>query len=849
MRINKSLLTLTTILLLTSCGSNSDSVSNNSNNSTAGESTVINSNTNKTDTKKDTTEPFVKKELTVDNIYNDFLSLASGENFTVNFQDEDIQNIFTKDYIVLNSSSLAYFKAETIYNNGSVGVYKANMTYDDNTGITSFNLAHLMEGEDDEGYDSDAPLEDFHTINYFSYLNNSNYGAKKEDLVLSSDGKEITIDYVSGEENRMFTIVCLMFNNRNNVTTGKVNHISLRYDENNNIVATFSYKEGTTLTEPSSYAYGVIQDIGTSSDSDAEEFRKKIYSSVGGKTFSYYNTYSIRNAYLSTNTNVTVNYDETGESEDYGTYQLDYNPYKMHLVSYDSSETFIRRTEDGSAYVQGINALNQVYDETYYSQNYANLTWGYKNFDFEGFRYSEDEKAYVYYGLNAATSLESISHIGLSNFEFDTVKLYVEDDLISKIVGKTASSYTQISETEYAYISYTITIDIVDYRTISEPKTYSVLSKTSQIQSIFNKVNDSDNTTFKTVAYEYYATDTKREQPVITTYYTHDVIYKETTTLQKQGNAYVNKKTGTGQYLIRDENDNPIGVKLFRVKADGTVEPRSEIIYGKTLKDYWINMQASPLVYEITAGNILSPRNGMTGNKLKDYLPISHSRFEAQEGSMSNGGDYTGMTFDLKKDENNNVTDEIESFHYYYGVDTGFSGTASGTGITEFTYGTEDDPITVSDTLLASLKNMGTFKIPTKWSESVSSSIYTAMKTFYQGKKNRYGQEVDPDRDIPYLFDDDLDESWKYSVGHLKNTDDLNINHEVSSFDDGDINYYNTKFEALLSNSADYEYVDSSSDPNFPGPYYYVNGDIVIGMTNSAYGGIYFYTAIPDYTD
>lgn len=854
MKIKSSLLVLTSLLFLTSCGENkSNSINSTHSNSVVDNSTSNKNSTNsnsskKSDSSKDSTEPFVKKELTVDNIYNDFLSLGKNGNFTVEYSD-DLKDIYNDNYVILNSSNVSYFKGKTIYQNGKIGVYKANQSFDDTTGYTNFELSHLMMGEDSEGYESNEPLTDFHTINKFNYLYNENYGAKKEDLKLSSDGKQITIDYVSGEENRMFSIVVLMFANKSNVVSGLVNHISIHYDDKNNIVASFSLKNDDTYTNPSEFSTGTIKDIGDSYDEDADEFIKTIDSKVGSQTFSYYSTYSIRNAYLSTNTSVeALNVDDDislGTSQ----YKLDYNPYKMRIVSSDNSETFIRRTESGAAYIQGINALNQVYDETYYSQNYGTMTWGYKNFDFEGFRYDEDEKAYMYYGLSAGLSLESITHLGLTTMEFDQVKLYVEDDQISKIVAKTSPSYTQISETEYKNISYTFTIDIVDYRTIGEPSVYNVSSSTSKIQNVFNKVNDSDNTTFKTVAYEWYqGTDTKSLTPVVTTYYTHDVIYKETSTLEKDGTSYVTKKTGSGQYLIRDNNGNPIGVKLFKVKEDGTVLPRSEIIYGKTLKDYWINISASPLVYELN-NNILSPRSGMTGNKLKDYLPISHSRFEAQEGSMANGGDYNGMTFDLKKN-GTEITDEIETFNYSYGVSLGFEGNYSGKGVTEFTYGTDENPITVSETLLNSLETMGTFKIPTKWSECTSADIYNQMVSFYEGKKNRYGVDVDIDRDIPYLFDDDLDESWIYNVGQLKNTKDLNIHHNVSDIiNDGDINNYNSKYENLLKNNADYTYTDSSTNPNFPGPYFYVNGDIVIGMTSTTYGGIYFYTAVPDYSN
>ncbi len=851
MKFKSSILVLTSLLFLTSCGDNSSSVSNSKNSvvdSTSNKNSISSTDSNKSvSTSKDTTVPFVKKELTVDNIYNDFLSLGSKGNFTIEYSD-DLKDIYTEDYVILNSSDVSYFKAKTIYQNGKVGVYKANQSFDDSTGYTSFKLAHLMMGEDSQGYESNEPLTDFHTINKFNYLYNDNYGAKKDDLKLSSDGKQITLDYVTGEDNRMFSVVCLMFANKNNVVSGAVNHISISYDEKNNIVVSFSLKNGDTYTNPSEFASGTIKDINTSYDDEAVEFAKTIDSKIGSQTFSYYSTYSIRNAYLSTNTDLKVNFIDEDKSVDYGTYKLDYNPYKMHIVNSDNSETFIRRTESGAAYIQGINALNQVYDETYYAQNYSTLTWGYKNFDFEGFRYDEDENAYVYLGLNAGITLESITHLGLSAMEFDNVKLYIEDDQISKIVATTSSSYTQVSETEYANISYTFTVDIVDYRAISEPSVYSVLSSTSKIQNVFNKVNDSDNTTFKTVAYEWYqGTDTKALTPVVTTYYTHDVVYKETATKVKDGTSYITKKTGFGQYQVRDEEGNPIGVKLFKVKEDGSVLPRSEIIYGKTLKDYWINISASPLVYELNS-NVLSPRSGMTGNKLKDYLPISHTRFEAQEGSMANGGDYTGMSFDLKKD-GTEVTDEIESFHYYYGVSLGFNGTYSGTGITEFTYGTSENPITVSESLMNSLKTMSTFKIPTKWSECTSSEIYNQLVLFYQGKKNRYGVDVNVDRDIPYLFDDDLDESWQYYIGQLKNTKDLNINHQVSDIiNDGDINNYNAKYEALLKNNADYTYTDSSTNPNFPGPYYYVNGDIVISMTSNTYGGIYFFTAIPDYS-
>lgn len=850
---------LMTILSLCSCSHPTNSVPSSSSSkpstSSSDKTSLISKDTTSSNQKpssgsfKPTDDVIVPKELTVDNLYSDLLSLASKGNFTVEYEN-GIQDIYQENYILLSSQDICYFKGNTIYQEVPVGVYKTKKIFDDNTGEVRFEICHLMEGEDEEGFSTGLPLEDFHTINKFSYLTNSNYGASKDDLKLSSDKKEITVDYTEDSNNRMFSILALMANNRNNVMLGKVNHISIHYDKNNDIVMEFSLVQGGSTTYPETYSSMTIKNISSSSDPDADEYLKTLNGSVGNTTFTYDSSLTLRNHYLSSNTTITAGFLDGSKDQSIGTYQLDYNPNQMHLKNPDGSESFYRRTESGEAYLQGVNALNQVYDEEYYAQSFARLGFGYDSFDFEGFRYDKDTDSYRYYGLNGGPSLESISKTGLTLMEFDSIQAYVEDGYINKIVAVTAPSLTQVSETEYKDVYYTITIDIVDYRTIGQPSIYSVSKDSAKIQKVFDMVNDYENTTLKTVSTEWYdKNDTKSLVPVVTSYYTKDVVYHETSVKKKHGNAYVTTKTGKGVYLIRDDQGNPIGTKNFRVKEDGTVEPRSQIQYGKTLKDEWINLSASPLVYELN-GNILSPRSQMNGNKLKDYMPISHTRFEAQEGSMANGGDYSGMTFDLVKD-GDTITDDIKTFHYYYGAITAFEQTPSGIGTVDFTYGTDDDPIEVSQDLLSKLKTLGTFTIPTKWSESVSSNIYTKMQEFFQGKKNRYGEEVDVDKDIPYLFDDDLDESWLYlNTGSLKNTKVFQIYHNVEDIiNDGDINNYNKRYEALLKNNPDYTYTDSSTNPNFPGPFYYVNGDIVIGMTNNAYGGIYFYTAVPDYSD
>ncbi len=775
-----------------------------------------------------------KKELTIDNIYNDFLALAKDGNFTIEFS-KTIKDIYTDNYVLQNSSSTYYFKGETIYEENKIGVYSARKENN------SYELGYLLEGEDDEGFSDSSPLADFHTINLFCYLNNPNYGASKDDLSFSSSGEEIVTDYNSSSPRNMFTILALMFGNYTNVSTGLVNHVSIKYDEENNIVVEFSKLEENTYTYPSNYAKGVIKNINKTSDETAESFLKTIKGKISNNTFTYYNTYSIRNTYLSSTTSVHLDYENGTSSYDLGTYELDYNPNKIHIKN-PNGETFIHRSADGAAYIQGINALNEVYDDTYYAQNFSNMDFGYKDFDFEGFRYDEEEKAYIYYGLNGGDSLNSITYLGISSMKFDSIKLYVdeESEQISKIIARSASFLTEWFPNKYTYAYYTFTIDLVDYRTIGEPSIYDVTSSTAKIQSVFNKINDYENTSFKTVSREWYeGKDSKNVQPKLTTYYTKDYVYKETTNYVLDGNSYNPVTTGRGQYAIKDSEGNVIGVKEFRVTSDGIVEPRSEIIYGKTLKDYWINIQASPLVFVLN-DNVISPISGMDANKYKDYLPITHSRFEAQEGNMQNGGDYGGMTFTLKKD-GEEVTDEISEFNYSYGVEGIFESDYSGKGVMTFTYSTDSNPIKISDSLLSQLENMGTFKIPSKWSESQSSNIYTLLSSFYEGKKNRYGNDVDVDRDIPFLFDDDLDSSWKYSSGQYINTKTLNINHSVSSFDDGDINNYNAKYESLLKNDPDYTYKTEN------GLGYYIDGDIVIAMTNSAMGGIYFYTAIPQY--
>ena len=833
-------------MLLVSCGTNSNESTTSSSNNNESQISSSDSTNN-----KDSSSPIVKKELTIDNIYNDFLSLANNGNFTIKYDDKT-EDIYTKDYVILNSSSIAYFKGETIYSSSQTGIYKAKYNKDKDNNDYTFTLMNLMEGEDEDGYPSNLPLSDFHTINKFSYLTNENYGAQKSDLILSSDQSEITLDYDSNSENRMFTIIALMFGNKNNVVLGNVNHISLKYDDENNIVATFSYKNSNgTYTNPTSFQKGMITAINKTSNQDAIAFLNTISSKIGSKTFDYYSTYSIRNSYLSTDTNIKAIFESSSKTQDLGTYKLDYNPNNILITSYDGSLTYIRRGEDGGAYYQGINALNEVYDESLYAQTFSNLDFGYKDFDFEGFRYSDDEKAYIYYGLNAGDSLNSISYTGLSNMEFESVKLYVDDESnqINKIVAHTTSSLTQTSQNTYENVSYDITIDIKDYRSIGKPSVYSIDSSTTKVQTIFNKINDYENTTFKTVAEEWYeGIDTRMLQPIVTTYYTSDVVYKETSQAVKNGNAYTTTTTGNGIYAIKNEEGKTIGVKLFKVDKDGKVSPRSEIIYGKTLKDYWINIKASPLVYELN-GKILTPKDGMSGNKLKNYMPISHSRFEAQEGSMSNGGDYTSMTFTMKMD-GTTITNEIDTFQYYYGTESIFGSSMSGTGLTTFTYGSESSPITIDSSIYSQLESMGTFAIPTKWSESQSKDIYTALQAYYSGKKNRYGQKVDVDRDIPYLFDDDLDETWVYSQGNLKNTPTFNIYHKVNDIiNDGDINNYNAKYEVLLQNNQDYTYTSGDTGSIYQTLYYYVNGDIVIGMSSSAAGGIYFYTAIPDYSD
>ncbi len=848
---------LVTVLSLCSCSQKTDSVKSSASASSSDKTSIGSTNKSHSDSPSSTTsdssskttdDVIVNKELTVDNIYSDFLALASKGNFTIEYET-GVQDIYQENYILLSSQDICYFKGNTIYQEAPIGVYKARRLFDDSTGEVDFQLCHLMEGEDEEGFSTGSPLTDFHTINKFSYLTNSNYGAKKDELKLADDKKEIVVDYASDSDNRMFSILALISGNKNNVILGKVNRVSIQYDEENNIVMHFLLHKDGKDTSPETFKTATIKNVGSSFDQDADAYQKNIQQSISNTTFTYSNTLTIRNTYLSSNTTIVAEYLDGSPSEELGTYEQDYNPTKLHIKNPNGQESFYRRTENNEAYLQGINAQNQVYDQEYYAQSFTNLGFGYDTFDFEGFPYDKDTDSYKYYGLDGGSSLESISRTGLTLMEFDSIQAYVEEGYIQKIVAVTAPSLTQVSETEYKDIYYTITIDIVDYRTIAEPSVYSVNKDSAKIQKVFDKVNDYEHTTLKTVSTEWYdQKDTKALVPVMTSYYTKDVVYHETSVKKKHGNSYITTKTGKGVYLIRDENGNPIGTKMFRVKEDGTVEPRSQIQYGKTLKDEWINLSASPLVYELN-GSILSPRSQMNGNKLKDYMPISHTRFEAQEGSMANGGDYSGMTFDLVKD-GDTITDDIKMFHYYYGAITAFEQAPSGIGTVDFTYGTDENPIEVSSDLLGKLKTLGTFTIPTKWSESVSSEIYTKMQEFFKGKKNRYGEDVDVDKDIPYLFDDDLDESWLYlNTGSLKNTKVFQIYHNVNDIDDGDINNYNKRYEALLVKNPDYTYTDSSTNPLFPGPFYYVNGDIVIGMTNNAYGGIYFYTAVPDYSD
>ncbi len=778
-----------------------------------------------------------KKELGVDNIYNDLLALASTNNFTIQYSDL-LADIYTDDYVLLNSSSSYYFKANTIYKSASKGVYKANKSGD------SYKLGGLVEGVGEDGYPSNTPLADFHTINYFTYMLKDSFGASKDQLVLSSNGDEITLEY--DYSNKMFSILAMMFNNKSNVTSGLVNHISIKYDEENNMVFDFTYKVGEKETRPQDFSYGVIKNVGTSFDESASLFSKSIENKLNTKSFDYYSTYSIRNAYLSTSTTQVLKIEGEDSDNVVGKYELDYNPNKIR-ISDTKTSTYIRRTESGEAYIQGINPLNQVFDQTYYAQSFQTMNFGYKNFDFEGFRYDEDEKAYIYYGINGGKSIDSITFLGFSSSTIDSIKLYVDEEtnLINKIVAKSPTSLINtISGYKNAYYEYTI--DIVDYRTIGEPSKYDVNSSTSKIQTVFNKLNDYENTSFKTVANEYYKTDTKILQPVLTTYYTQDYVYKETKTVSKDGNTYRTTTTGNGIYAIKDSEGNTIGVKLFRVDKDKNVSPRSQILYGKTLKDYWININVSPLVYDLK-DNVITPRDGMTAEKLKDYLPISHTRFEAQEGSMENGGDYSGMTFTLKKD-GDILTDEVNTFNYGYGVEQAFGGELSGVGQTTFTYSSEANPVKISDEISSKLESLGTFTIPTKWSQSESSDLYNALQAFYEGKKNRYGQDIDVDRDIPFLFDDDLDATWKLTLGKSEKNPSLNINHEVNDFiNDGDINNYNAKYSALLDANDDYVYTSSDPDSVFTTLHYYVNGDIVISVTSTAYGGIYFYQAIPQY--
>lgn len=854
-------LILTTFLTFTLIGCSNPTDKSSSTNSSSNESSFISKDDSSSSTSSEIT-PITKKELTIENIFNDLLEISKGDNFEVSydyysknsFTKNSGKDIYTSKYIVKELENQSYFKLPSIYDDKDA-IYKASFTK--NNGHKTFELGTMIEGEDSEGYPTSAPASDFHTINTLSYITNPYFGISKDTLTTFSDSKigvskpdSSNIDKASSY---LYSFLCIFGHHRKEATQNFITKITFSYDEFNNLVIDYGFTNDLLNQNVKTIT---IKNIGKASDSDAEDFLNNT-NHISNKTLSSLNLSPINNPYMSTNTKLSYVYQ--GQEIPSEEFSFDASPDFVHIYSKDGkNNTYIGRKESGEAYTLGINALNQVDFDSYYTSSYMNMGFAYTDFDSTSFRYDSTSNSFKYYGINGGDSINSLNFLGFKGMDIKTMSVYLNDSsTINKVIAYSDDFLTQVgeNETDIDYVAYKIEIDFVEYRNVGTPSKYETIAgQTDKISSTFSKAHDTTNS-FKTVGKETFNTDNPNLVDVVETYYTSDVVLAMTKSTSLVDQNYIRNTTGVGYYQKKDEQGNILGVIKFRVTKDGTVEPRSELMSDKTIKDFNFNITASPLVFQYDEKTgIISNRDGFSVNKMQDYLPLVRTRFNNPKiDQMSDNADYDDLKIQLATSEDGTFSNNIKEITYSYGMDTGMDiFSASGSGKLTFDYGTTEKPIAIDSAILDQLPTMGTFKVPTSWETSTSpNKLGEALTKFYEGKKDRYGNPITSDT-IPYLFDDDLDATWEYSIGQLSNTKDLNIAQPFSL--DGDVNSYMARYAALLDKDNNFELKTFNPDGTEKGPNdlggtsYYVNGDIFISVTAHTAGGIYFYTAAPIYT-
>lgn len=143
-------LILTTFLTFTLIGCSNPTDKSSSTNSSSNESSFISKDDSSSSTSSEIT-PITKKELTIENIFNDLLEISKGDNFEVSydyysknsFTKNSGKDIYTSKYIVKELENQSYFKLPSIYDDKDA-IYKASFTK--NNGHKTFELGTMIEG-------------------------------------------------------------------------------------------------------------------------------------------------------------------------------------------------------------------------------------------------------------------------------------------------------------------------------------------------------------------------------------------------------------------------------------------------------------------------------------------------------------------------------------------------------------------------------------------------------------------------------------------------------------------------------------------------------------------------------
>lgn len=369
-------------LFLVSCNIKTSVSLENSSNSDLSSSTS-------SSTSSSSSSPFIKKEVTVDNIYESLLELKNAESYRSTF---DKQSSLT--------GKILYVTKNYIYSTKTSSGHMLLKGFEDSTKENSFSYTSSAGNISIKFADVDSSNHYLNSLD--SLVKTKQLNISKDMLSLAENGKEVVLK----DEENIKLLLDLIGNDEQEPYDVKV--VSLRYTSKNELVLLFEDNEGKSFDE------ATIYDLNSTSYSSSENFYNQNYSS-------YFSKKSLSESAISFVNNSNFEFDlDISTTDAVGSAYKNYKReviqkkndvvYKKRINSDNNLEAehiYKKENKDGKEVVkEGKLNINNTFEYKEISSSWDDI---YKDYFVNNeFKFSNGN-TYQYYGGNATKILENLT--------------------------------------------------------------------------------------------------------------------------------------------------------------------------------------------------------------------------------------------------------------------------------------------------------------------------------------------------------------------------------------------------------------------------------------------------------